>query len=150
MPLVPQERLSPAGNSARTPTQAPPPSASVRSLHLFYRIRCGCLKTRSPGLLPDIGASHQSIVVALDVEDDTADLENARLWIRRLDVLGGVPPGVSHNIEPGLVLRTRRSDSPMAHGGQWWARVRSVPDLHRGAMGNDGDIAPRPRRTLCY
>lgn len=98
MPLVPQDRLSPAGNSARTPTQAPPPSASARSLHLFYRIRCGCRKTGSPGLLPDIGASHQSIVVALDVEDDPADLENARLWMRRLDVLGGVPPGVGPTI----------------------------------------------------
>jgi hypothetical protein len=36
--------------------------------------------------------AHQSMVVAPDVEDDPAGLENARLWIRRLDCATGRVP----------------------------------------------------------
>ena len=59
-------------------------------------------------------ASNQSVVVALDVEHDPAGLQNACLWIGRLDVLRVTPFGAGDNVEPGIVLRLRRFDPLVA------------------------------------
>jgi hypothetical protein len=66
------------------------------------------------GSRPILEGRHQSIVVALDVEDDPAGFQNARLWIGRLDILRIAPFGADDNAQPGIVLRPRGFDSSIA------------------------------------
>ena len=54
----------------------------TRSPRLFCRTRCGYQRTGSPrNSRPVLEGRNQSIVVALDVEDDPGGFQNARLWI---------------------------------------------------------------------
>jgi hypothetical protein len=61
-----------------------------------------------------LNARNQPAVVSLDVENDAARLENARLRVRRLDVLRVAPLGSTNNVELSLVLRAGRFDPLMA------------------------------------
>lgn len=59
-------------------------------------------------------AGNQPVVIAFDVENHAAGLENTRLRVRRLDVLGISPLRGSNNVEPSLILGACRLDPLMA------------------------------------
>ena len=51
-----------------------------------------------------LNTRNQSIVVTLDVENDTPALENARFWVRRFNILRVAPLCAINDIEPRLKL----------------------------------------------
>src|SRR5207249_4663744 len=88
------------------------PSHSLRVYSVVLAV--GTEEPDCHGSRPILKGSYQSIVVALDVEDDPAGFQNARLRIGRLDLLRIAPFGADHKVQPGIVLRPRGLDSPMA------------------------------------
>ena len=87
-----------------------------------------------------LNARNQAVIVSLDVENDAARLENARLWVRRLDVLRVAPMGTTRDVEPSLVLRAGRFNSLMA-GVIGKIMLRSSPSERRRAARGDREFA---------
>jgi hypothetical protein len=63
---------------------------------------------------PVLDGCNQPVVVSLDIENNSAGLENARFWVGCLYTLRTAPISTRNDVEPRFILRSGRPDAFVA------------------------------------
>src|SRR5258708_29283611 len=110
-----------AGQQGRERERVPHRYRSRSGLHPSHGLRVYSVVLAMGAEEPDCHRSRpilegrdQSVIVALDVEDDPAGLENANLGIPCFPVLLVAPFAAAYNVDPRFELRSCRFDPLMA------------------------------------